>query len=152
MAAEAAASLGFSCETDDHTYELILYRRPGRCGTPRAVDPASVKEMEHQTFPHTFNSYDHESERVLITPTGPDPVRAGEAVEADAPAFDHIETEEKPSPVPSASRISDNAAATNAPPITAAQDTPDARASLGISGSVSLWQRVSDGRGIVCSI
>jgi tRNA(Ile2)-agmatinylcytidine synthase len=79
----AAASLGFSCETDDHTYELILYRRPERCGTPRALDPASVKEMEHQTFPHTFNSYDHESERILIAPTGPDPVLAG--IRGDSP-------------------------------------------------------------------
>src|ERR1035437_973645 len=40
-------------------------------------------------------------------------------VEADAPTFDHSDTEEKPNPVPSASRISDNAA------VTAAQDTPD---------------------------
>ena len=46
-------------------------------------------------------------------------------VEAEAPKFDHGETEDKPSPVPSASRMSDNAAATNAPAITAAQDTPD---------------------------
>ena len=51
-------------------------------------------------------------------------------VEADAPTFDHGETEDKPSPVPNASRISDNAAATNAPPITAAQDTPDECASF----------------------
>jgi hypothetical protein len=48
-------------------------------------------------------------------------------VVADAPPkSDHGETEDKPSPVPSASRMSDNAAATNAPAITAAQDTPDA--------------------------
>jgi hypothetical protein len=51
-------------------------------------------------------------------------------VEADAPTFDHGETEDKPIPVPNASRISDNAAATNAPAITAAQDTPDEYASL----------------------
>src|ERR1700727_316068 len=46
-------------------------------------------------------------------------------VEADAPIFDHGETEEKPSPVPNDSRISARAADTNAPPITAAQETPD---------------------------
>ncbi len=51
-------------------------------------------------------------------------------VEPDAPTFAQSETEEKPSPVPSASRISDNAAATNAPPITAAQDMPDEFASF----------------------
>jgi hypothetical protein len=61
-------------------------------------------------------------------------------VEADAPTFAQMETEEKPSPAPSASRISDNAAATNAPAITAAQDTPDVRASLAIDGSeIPLW-------------
>ena len=51
-------------------------------------------------------------------------------VDADAPTFDHGETEAKPSPAPNASRISDSAAATNAPPITAAQDTPDECASF----------------------
>jgi hypothetical protein len=51
-------------------------------------------------------------------------------VEADAPTFDHGETEDKPSPVPNASRISHNAAATNAPAMTAAQDTPDEYASF----------------------
>jgi hypothetical protein len=46
-------------------------------------------------------------------------------VEVDAPTLDHGDTEEKPNPAPSASRISDNAAVTNAPAITAAHDTPD---------------------------
>jgi tRNA(Ile2)-agmatinylcytidine synthase len=79
----AAASLGFSCAVDDHTYELIAYRKPDNCGTPRAVGPQSVKEMETETFPHTFNSYDHESGRVLVAPTGPDPVLAG--IRGDSP-------------------------------------------------------------------
>ncbi|HUI00626.1 MAG TPA: DUF1743 domain-containing protein [Nitrososphaerales archaeon] len=73
----AAASLGFWPSSDDHTYELISYRRPERCGIPRGVVPQTVKEMEAATFPHTFNSYDHESGRVLVAPTGPDPVLAG---------------------------------------------------------------------------
>jgi len=51
-------------------------------------------------------------------------------VEMDAPAFDQSETEVRPSPVPNASKIRDNAAVTNPPPITAAQDTPDELASL----------------------
>lgn len=79
----AAASLGFNPKLDDHTYELIAYRLPENCGTRRAVEPHSVKDMEAATFPHTFNSYDHESERVLIAPTGPDPVLAG--VRGDSP-------------------------------------------------------------------
>jgi tRNA(Ile2)-agmatinylcytidine synthase len=94
----AVASLGFSCALDDHTYELIAYRRPENCGTPRAVEPRSVREMETETFPHTFNSYDHESGRVLVAPTGPDPVLAG--VRGDSPqtvleAFRKIEIGEE---------------------------------------------------------
>jgi tRNA(Ile2)-agmatinylcytidine synthase len=95
----AAASLGFSCELDDHTYELIAYRMPENCGRPRTIGPASVEKMELQTFPHTFNSYDHESGRVLVAPTGPDPVLAG--VRGDSPravldAFRRIELGETP--------------------------------------------------------
>jgi hypothetical protein len=51
-------------------------------------------------------------------------------VEMEAPMFDQGETEESPSPVPSASKTSDNAAVTKLPPITAAHDTPDEFASL----------------------
>jgi hypothetical protein len=51
-------------------------------------------------------------------------------VEADTPTLDQGETEERPSPVPNASKIRDNAAVTKPPPITAAQDTPDEFASL----------------------
>jgi tRNA(Ile2)-agmatinylcytidine synthase len=94
----AVASLGFSCDLDDHTYELIAYRKPECCGTRRAVEPESVVEMEAQTFPHTFNSYDHESGRVLVAPTGPDPVLLG--VRGDSPrtvleAFRRIRTGEE---------------------------------------------------------
>ena len=95
----AVASMGFSCDLDDHTYELIVYRRPERCGTRRALEPGSVVEMEAQTFPHTFNSFDHESGRVLVAPTGPDPVLAG--VRGDSPrtvirAFGKIRMGEEP--------------------------------------------------------
>jgi hypothetical protein len=47
------------------------------------------------------------------------------SVAADTPAFDHGETTARPTPVPSASKISPSEAATNAPPITAAHETPD---------------------------
>jgi len=95
----AAASLGFSCAFDDHTYELIAYRKPENCGRPREVRPQSVKAMETETFPHTFNSYDHESGRVLVAPTGPDPVLAG--IRGDSPqtvlgAFRRISLGEEP--------------------------------------------------------
>jgi tRNA(Ile2)-agmatinylcytidine synthase len=78
----AAASLGFP-SASDHTYELIAYRSPEMCGRPRVVDVRSVKRMERATFPHTFNNYDHQTERILITPHGPDPVFLG--IRADSP-------------------------------------------------------------------
>jgi hypothetical protein len=58
-------------------------------------------------------------------------------VEADAPTFDHGEIDENPKPVPKASRMSASEADTKAPPITAAQDTPEEYASLlpGISAT-----------------
>lgn len=94
----AAASLGFSSDLNDHTYELIAYRRPENCGTRRAIEPQSVIDMEAETFPHTFNSYDHESGRVLVAPTGPDPVLTG--IRGDSPrsvleAFRKIRTGEE---------------------------------------------------------
>ena len=33
--------------------------------------------MQERTFPHTFNSYDKENEKILISPNGPDPVFFG---------------------------------------------------------------------------
>lgn len=94
----AVASLGFS-DTEDHTYELIAYRRPENCGTFRELERESVVRMEAETFPHTFNSYDHESGRVLISPTGPDPVFLG--VRGDSPravldAFRRLRVREEP--------------------------------------------------------
>jgi hypothetical protein len=48
---------------------------------------------------------------------------------AVAEELDHGETEDNPTPVPNASRISDVAATTKAPPITAAHDTAEEDAS-----------------------
>ncbi len=62
---------------DDHTMELLAYRRAEMCGTRRVVSPASVKSMQDRTSPSTFNSYDERRGRVLITPRGPDPVFYG---------------------------------------------------------------------------
>jgi tRNA(Ile2)-agmatinylcytidine synthase len=94
----AVASSGFPYPGVDHTYELIAYRIPQNCGTPRKVGPESVRRMEMETFPHTFNSYDHQSRRVLVAPTGPDPVLLG--VRGDSPqvvleAFQGIDVDEE---------------------------------------------------------
>jgi tRNA(Ile2)-agmatinylcytidine synthase len=61
----------------DHTFELIAYRTKENCGKPRKVDEESVKRMDRLTTPRTFNNYDYENSRTLITPHGPDPVLLG---------------------------------------------------------------------------
>lgn len=61
----------------DHTFELVAYRRKENRGSPRLVSEASVKRMDMLTRPTTFNSYDYDNKRILITPHGPDPVLLG---------------------------------------------------------------------------
>ena len=79
----AAASVGFT-EEQDHTYEIIAYRSPENCGSPRVVDEESVEESEREMFPHVLNNYDYGSRRMLVAPHGPDPVFIG--MRADSPA------------------------------------------------------------------
>ncbi len=92
----AASALGFG-ERFDHTYELIAYRRKEFWGTQRAIDSSSARNMDSKMFPHTFNNYDYQKRKVLITPHGPDPVFAG--VRGDSPkavvkAFDMLTYDE----------------------------------------------------------
>src|SRR2546425_377177 len=61
----------------DHTFELIAYRKPENCGTPRVVDEQRVIKFSANTYPNTFNNYDANHGRVLIAPHGPDPVFFG---------------------------------------------------------------------------
>jgi len=72
----ALASVG-NLLTDDHTYELLAYRKPENRGTPRMVDSASVFRMDEETRGRTFSNVDWERRRVLITPRGPDPILLG---------------------------------------------------------------------------
>jgi tRNA(Ile2)-agmatinylcytidine synthase len=62
---------------DDHTFELVAYRTKLNYGNPRQVDENSVKRMDRLTTQETFNNYDFENKRTLITPHGPDPVLLG---------------------------------------------------------------------------
>ena len=61
----------------DHTFELLSYRKKSQIGKKRIINKDSVRKMQSVTFPDTFNSYDNERNRVLITPHGPDPVFYG---------------------------------------------------------------------------
>jgi len=78
----AASCLGFSTRFD-HTFELIAYRRKEFWGTKRQIDSSSVRDMDAETFPHTFNNYDYQKRKVLIAPHGPDPVFSG--IRGDSP-------------------------------------------------------------------
>jgi len=60
----------------DRTYEVIAYREPSRWGTPREVPEDSVRRLDAR-FPSTFNNYDAEEGRVVITPRTPCPVLCG---------------------------------------------------------------------------
>jgi len=61
----------------DYTFEILAYRVPENYGLKRRVDESSVVEMDKVTAPYTFNNVDHEKERVIITPRGPDPILLG---------------------------------------------------------------------------
>ena len=78
----AASCLGFSTRFD-HTFELIAYRQKELWGTKRQIDSSSVRDMDAETFPHTFNNYDYQKRKVLIAPHGPDPVFSG--IRGDSP-------------------------------------------------------------------
>ena len=81
----------------DHTFELIGYRLRRNLGKPRRVESSSVITMDRLTVPNTFNSYDAENKRILVTPHGPDPVLfglRGETAEAVRMAFGMIRIRE----------------------------------------------------------
>ncbi len=93
-------SLGaMGCLLDgDHTYELIAYRKPENCGTPRVVDKERVLKFSEGTYPNTFNNYDKNHDRILIAPRGPDPVLfgvRGESPDVVMSALSALQPEEK---------------------------------------------------------
>ncbi|HJU14220.1 MAG TPA: tRNA(Ile)(2)-agmatinylcytidine synthase [Candidatus Nitrosotalea sp.] len=71
----AIGAIGY--DFDDHTFELISYRRRSNFGRKREIAKDSVRIMQEATFPRTFNSYDGAKRRILIAPHGPDPVLFG---------------------------------------------------------------------------
>ena len=71
----AIGAIGYDFQ--DHTLELLSYRKNSNFGKERKLSAKSVKTMQEKTLPYTFNSFDNKKERVLITPHGPDPVFYG---------------------------------------------------------------------------
>ncbi len=58
------------------TFELIAYRRPGREGRPRQVDPASVREAARR-LPSLAHNFDPVTRRLLVAPHTPCPILFG---------------------------------------------------------------------------
>jgi tRNA(Ile2)-agmatinylcytidine synthase len=72
----ALAAIGETLR-EDHTFELIAYRKPENIGTKRRINSESVFQMDKKLQPNTFNNVDYETKRVIITPRGPDPILFG---------------------------------------------------------------------------
>ncbi|ACX72976.1 domain of unknown function DUF1743 [Methanocaldococcus vulcanius M7] len=70
-------ALGAVSSTPPYTYELLTYRKKEMWGKKRNIDEKSVIEMDKSTFPYTYDNYDYENEKVLITPNTPCPVLYG---------------------------------------------------------------------------
>ncbi|MGV7226588.1 MAG: TiaS agmantine-binding domain-containing protein [Nitrosopumilus sp.] len=92
----AIGAIGY--DFNDHTLELLSYRKKSKFGKERKISTNSVKNMQEKTSPNTFNSFDTKRGRVLITPHGPDPVFygvRGENVDSLVTATKILETDEK---------------------------------------------------------
>lgn len=66
----------YSDLSEDHTFELITYRKEISLGTQRKVDLERLASSDTE-FTSTFSSIDLKSNRELIAPSGPDPVFCG---------------------------------------------------------------------------
>ena len=71
----AIGAIGYDFQ--DHTLELVSYRKRTKFGKERKISAENVKIMQEKTYPNTFNSFDTKKGRILITPHGPDPVFYG---------------------------------------------------------------------------
>lgn len=84
---------------NDHTFELLSYRKKSQFGKKRKINPSSVRVMQEKTYPKTFNSYDTKKQRIIFAPHGPDPVFfgiRGEDAVSLLYASKMIKTKEKP--------------------------------------------------------
>ncbi len=70
-------ALGAISSNPPYTYELIAYRKREMWGKKRIIDEESVIKMDKETFPYTYDNYDYENKKVLITPNTKCPVLYG---------------------------------------------------------------------------
>ncbi len=70
------ASAAAAWRPRDRTYEVLAYRERSRWGTRREIPAESVRRLD-AAFPSTFNNYDEDAGRAVITPRTPCPVLCG---------------------------------------------------------------------------
>ncbi len=93
----ALAAVGADLSTD-RTIELLAYRMKENYGQEKEIDKESVYGMNKELFPQVFHSIDSETNKILITPQGYDPVFCGirgESLEAVEKAWSMIYPLEK---------------------------------------------------------
>ena len=79
------ATAAVACDLQDRTSEILVYRKPERWGTPRAVDRESLFAAEEATFPHTWDTVDRVNDVVVCVPHTPDPVLFG--IRGESPSW-----------------------------------------------------------------
>jgi tRNA(Ile2)-agmatinylcytidine synthase len=77
------ASASVAWVPKDHTFEVLVYRKKERWGTPRDVKVEDVKSLDER-FPSTFNNYDLTNKHATIVPATPCPILIG--IRGDDPA------------------------------------------------------------------
>jgi tRNA(Ile2)-agmatinylcytidine synthase len=90
------ASAAIAWPASRRTWELITYRRPERFGTPRDVDPESVRAAQRR-HPELFLCHDARTRRLLVAPHTPCPILYGvRATRADVPMAARREIRSEP--------------------------------------------------------
>ena len=90
------STCGLAWIPNDFTYELLAYRMSDRWGTPREVDPDSIRDMDH-SYLSTFNSWEDRFNKVAMVPATPCPVLyglRGDDMEELIPASEMIRSED----------------------------------------------------------
>jgi tRNA(Ile2)-agmatinylcytidine synthase len=93
----ALSAIGY--QFNDHTFELLSYRKKSQFGKKRKIFSSSVRQMQEKTYPKTFNSFDTKKQKIIFAPHGPDPVFfgiRGEDIDSLLNASKMIQTKEKP--------------------------------------------------------
>ncbi|WP_290816035.1 tRNA(Ile)(2)-agmatinylcytidine synthase [Halovivax sp.] len=80
----ALAAIGAWRALEEWTSERIAYREPERWGTPRDVDPASVREAADEAYPAVWDTVDRGAGELVCVPRTPGPVLFG--IRGDDPA------------------------------------------------------------------